>query len=257
MSARGQKIFKSIIVVVFIGVFAFVNLVPNMSLYKIECLHDYTHEYTSSVNEWFKENSGAKKTMMILGGIFSDIITLMTLGYWTIKVKTWRLPIALVLVYVAKALTSLLFKYRYPDGYLWENPGFYSLTTPYGASNDMHFTLHVALLYVIFQELRTLELHWLAPTIAFVIFLYQAAVALTTRGAYIIDLFAAFIFGHYFFVVAEQLSYYIDVGIFGLTFQERFPNFQTNCGKCKHPINQWTKNNVEDVQRAMDNQRRH
>jgi len=121
----------------------------------------------------------------------------------------------------------------------------------------MHFTLHVALLYVIFQELRTLELHWLAPTIAFVIFLYQAAVALTTRGAYIIDLFAAFIFGHYFFVVAEQLSYYIDVGIFGLTFQERFPNFQTNCGKCKHPINQWTKNNVEDVQRAMDNQRRH
>jgi len=27
--------------------------------------------------------------------------------------------------------------------------------------------------------------------------------ALTTRGAYIIDLFAALIFGHYFFVVGE------------------------------------------------------
>jgi len=156
MSPRGQKIFKSIIVVIFIAVFAFVNLVPNMSLYKIECLHDYTHEYTSSVNTWMKENSGAKKTMMIMGGILSDIIVLMTMAYWTVKVKTWRLPIALVLVYVAKALTSLLFKYRYPEGYLWENPGFYSLTTPYGASNDMHFTLHVALLYVIFMELRTL-----------------------------------------------------------------------------------------------------
>ena len=226
-----------------------------MSLYKIECLHDYTHEYTQSVNTWFKENEGAKKSLMIIGGLFSDVLCLITLGYWTVKVKTWRLPIALTLVYVAKMLTSLLFKYRYPEGYLWENPGFYSLTTPYGASNDMHFTLHVALLYVLFQELRTLKLYWVA-TAAFFVFLWQAAMALTTRGAYIIDLFAAFIFGHYFFVVGEQLSYYIDVSVFGLTFQERFPDFPTNCGKCKHPINQWTKNNVEDVHRAMANQRR-
>ena len=107
--------------------------------------------------------------------------------------------------------------YRYPDGYLWENPGFYSLTTPYGASNDMHFTLHVCLLYVIFHELRTVKLYTLA-TIAFFTFIYQTCMVLFTRGAYIIDLFAAVIFGHFFFVVAEQLSYYIDVKIFGLCF---------------------------------------
>ena len=139
--------------------------------------------------------------------------------------------------------------YRYPDGYLWENPGFYSLTTPYGASNDMHFTLHVCLLYVIFQELRTVKLYTLA-TIAFFTFIYQTCMVLFTRGAYIIDLFAAVIFGHFFFVVSEQLSYYIDVKIFGLCFQERFPHFPTQCGKCKHPINQWTKNSIEDVQKA-------
>ena len=114
----------------------------------------------------------------------------------------------------------------------------------------MHFCLHVCLLYVIFHELRTVKLYVLA-TIAFFVFFYQFTMALCTRGAYIIDLFAAWIFGHFFFVVAEQLSYYIDVKIFGLTFQERFPNFRTECGKCKHPINQWTKNSVEDVQRAM------
>ena len=74
--------------------------------------------------------------------------------------------------------------------------------------------------------------------------------ALCTRGAYIIDLFAAFIFGHYLFVVGEQLSYYVDVKIFGLTFQERFPHFPKQCSKCKHPINQWTKNSVDEVLRA-------
>ena len=150
----------------------------------------------------------------------------------------------LILIYL-----QLLFKYRYPDGYVWENPGFYSLTTPYGASNDMHFTLHVCLLYVAFQELRTSRYYPLAALALFTC-VWQSIMALLTRGAYCIDLFAAFIFGHFFFVVSEQLAYYIDVKVFGLTFQERFPNFPTECGKCKHPINQWTKNSVEDVYQA-------
>ena len=42
--------------------------------------------------------------------------------------------------------------------------------------------------------------------------------AIITRGAYIIDIFAAIIFGHAFFILAEYLSYYVDVKIFGLTF---------------------------------------
>jgi len=217
MRPRNLYIFKAIVIVIFIVTFAMVNLFPNMSLFKIECLFDYTHDYTSPVNEWLKENKGARNALMIIGGLLSDIIVLITLGHWTWKGRTWRLPITLILVYVSKALTSALFKYRYPEGYLWENPGFYSLTTPYGASNDMHFTLHVCLLYVIFQELRTVKLYALAP-IAFFVFLYQLTMALCTRGAYIIDLFAAFIFGHYLFVVGEQLSYYVDVKIFGLTF---------------------------------------
>lgn len=150
MSDKRIKIFKGVIVLIFCIVFAFVQLVPNMSLFKIECLYDYTHEYTESFNDWLKENNGAKNALLIIGGLMSDIIVLITLGLWTYRTKTWRLPITLILVYVAKAVTSALFKYRYPDGYLWENPGFYSLTTPYGSSNDMHFTLHVCLLYVIF-----------------------------------------------------------------------------------------------------------
>ena len=84
-----------------------VNLFPNMSLFKIECLFDYTHDYTSPVNEWLKENKGARNALMIIGGLLSDIIVLITLGHWTWKGRTWRLPITLILVYVSKALTSV------------------------------------------------------------------------------------------------------------------------------------------------------
>ena len=84
-----------------------VQLVPNMSLVKIECLLDYTHDYTKSVNDWFKDNSGAKNALMIIGGLMSDGVTLACLGMWTWKGKTWRLPIALVFIYVSKAITSV------------------------------------------------------------------------------------------------------------------------------------------------------
>jgi len=76
--------------------------------------------------------------------------------------------------------------------------------------------------------------------------------AIITRGAYIIDVFAAVIFGHAFYILAEYLSYYVDVKIFGLTFQERFPDFETECANCSFPINQWTKNKPEEVRKQAE-----
>ena len=107
MSARNIKIVKVVIVIIFIVVFAFVNLVPNMSLYKIECLEDYTHNYTAKANTWLADNKGAKNAFLIIGGLMSDITVLVMLALWTLRGKTWRLPVCLVLVYLSKLLTSV------------------------------------------------------------------------------------------------------------------------------------------------------
>ncbi len=65
-----------------------------------------------------------------------------------------------------------------------------------------------------------------------------------TRGHYFIDLFCAVIFGHYFFDIAERLSYLVDAKLFGIPFHKRFPNFAKNCWNCKYPINQWLNVNI-------------
>ena len=227
---------KSFIICIFIIVFLCINLFPSMAMTKISCIHDYSHDYTQPLNAYFSSNTGARKTLMIIGGAISDLIFLTMLGLWTYKGTTWRFPLALVLVYLAKMMTSFLFRIRYPDNSLWEYPGFFSLTTPYGMANDSHFTVHVSLVYVVFLELMRNKYKVLAP-FAFFIFMYQSFLVIITRGAYIIDVFAAIIFGHAFFIIAEYLAYYIDVSIFGLTFQERFPNFDTECSNCSFPIN--------------------
>jgi hypothetical protein len=59
------------------------------------------------------------------------------------------------------------------------------------------------------------------------------------RGHYFIDLFCAVIFGHYFFNLAERMSYFIDTKLLGIPFHKRFPNFPQKCGYCKSPINDW------------------
>ena len=89
---------------------------------------------------------------MIGGGLSSDILTLLLLTIWTIKGRSWRLPLTLTFVYLMKLFCTATFRIQYPDNYLWAHPGFYSLTTPYGMSNDFHFTIHVALLTVVANE---------------------------------------------------------------------------------------------------------
>lgn len=169
-----------------------------------------------------------------------------TLGYWTLVGRSWRLPIALVCVYLMKVCTGSLFKMRYPDGFAWTYPGFYSLTVSYGMTNDFHFTVHVALMILIYRELEAMGYN-VVSKLVFAFAVTQSFVAIVLRGAYSIDIFAAFIFGFFFWHLGNYLSYYIDVCVFGLSFQERFPQFQRECGNCKHPINKWTRNSLPDL----------
>jgi hypothetical protein len=59
------------------------------------------------------------------------------------------------------------------------------------------------------------------------------------RGHYSIDIFGGFICGHYFWLFAENRCWIIDYALMKIPFHKRFPKFQTNCAKCKAPVNRW------------------
>ena len=141
---------KTVIVAIVICVFVAVNLFPSMTLKHVECIDDYAQDFTSPVNTYFIENPESRNAMLISAGIMSDLITLGALGYWTFSGRSWRLPIALACTYALKAVCVALFRVRYPEGYAWKYPGFYSLTVNYGMANDFHFTVHVSLMLIIF-----------------------------------------------------------------------------------------------------------
>lgn len=123
-----------------------------MSLVQVECVDDYLQDYTASFNTYFAENETTKKVLMISVGLISDILAVTQFVFWSIRGTTWRFPIALIFLYILRFICASLWKIRYPEGYLWEYPGFYSLTIPYGKANDFYFAVHVGMFVIIFHE---------------------------------------------------------------------------------------------------------
>jgi hypothetical protein len=83
-------------------------------------------------------------------------------------------------------------------------------------NNDFHFTIHLALLIVIFNELWGIRYFKLSIfTVAVLVF--QTFMVLSLRGAYLIDAFGALAFGHFFWIAGMWMSYYIDVKLLNLS----------------------------------------
>ena len=67
----------------------------------------------------------------------------------------------------------------------------------------------------------------------------QSTIIIFLRGYYMISVFASLVFGHYFWILAERVSWLIDVKLFNIPFHKRFPKFINKCGFCKYNINEW------------------
>ena len=196
--------------------FGLVHIFPPMSLIQVECLDDYSHNVTASLHSYFQTNPVLTKFSKISSALLCDALLTAKMYSWTAYGGSWRLPITLVGIYALKAILSSLYKMRFPETSLWDFPGFFSLLVEYGPTNDTHFTLQIAIMVAVCAEYRALRSRLFFVSILAIV--YQSILILVLRGAYMIDVFAAFVFGHFFWLAGQSLSYYVDVKLFGMLF---------------------------------------
>jgi hypothetical protein len=108
---------------------------------------------------------------------------------------------------------------RYPDGYLWEYPGFPSLTISYLKTNDFFFSGHVGFPIIIAMECYNLK------KLCIMIFCLFTCVVefitmIFTRGHYFIDLITGVIVSHYTYIIVEKYIHYIDDSCIGMKKSE-------------------------------------
>jgi hypothetical protein len=97
----------------------------------------------------------------------------------------------------------------FPDGYLWEYPGFPSITVSYLKTNDFFFSGHVGLPIIGALEFYGEEK---MPLACFCMFtcLLEFFTMIITRGHYLIDLICGVIIAHYVYMLVDRYIYLVD-----------------------------------------------
>jgi len=99
---------------------------------------------------------------------------------------------------------------RYPENYLWEYPGFPSISVSYLKTNDFFYSGHIGFPTIFGFEHSKLQNKAL---MIFCIFtaLLETFTMIISRGHYSIDLITGFVMGHYLTIIGSELSdKYID-----------------------------------------------
>ncbi|CAI2372888.1 unnamed protein product [Moneuplotes crassus] len=214
-----------VVVITLIVAASFPGILPKED---IECIKDVIFEFTWKVNQFFDNNTSSKHAFMIVCGLAMDITVLGGLLTFVFKGKTWRLPIVMTLFYLTRLIIQKLFLMKFPEGYLWDNPGFPSLTVPYGKTNDFFYSGHVGgavIMILEFRERAKEEKHqWLIFRIlqafAIITVILQILLMIFLRSHYTIDLFAGALAAHYFFILVSDWMPFINTVVCRLKKKE-------------------------------------
>lgn len=74
---------------------------------KVKCLDDKLFDWTTDINNYFAEHIDAKHGFMITCGLMMDIMVMVSFYRFALIGSTWRLPIALTLFYLTRAIIQV------------------------------------------------------------------------------------------------------------------------------------------------------
>lgn len=175
----------------------------------IDSVLDYSFYYTNDINIYLRENQTIKNCLIIASSFFIDGVVIMASYYWLYKTKSFRFIISLLVFFLIRYLTQSIFLLKYPDGYLWDYPGFPSLSVSYLKTNDFFFSGHVGVSAICAFEFKAINFRNLFY-VSLLCSLFQAITMIVTRGHYSIDIIFGFIIAHYVFIMIDYYKEYYD-----------------------------------------------
>ena len=167
-----------------------------------DCYYDLFFAMTAAINSWFHDNISCAQALLIVAQESMDILALSTLIRWAMFGKSLMPIVTIVMFYFMRWVCTVVFIIEYPDGYLWEYPGFPSLFVSYKQAYDFFFSGHLAFCMwnVIHHYNEKHKVHMLY-SIYVTILTFTAQVFL--RGHYIIDLLTGMVVAHYCHLVCS------------------------------------------------------
>lgn len=201
---RSSLVFVGLIVVFLNTLFGFVLPSGN-----IDCVVDYTHIGTSSINKTLIDNPALRKGLMIISALALDILFLIKIGHFILKSKTWRLIVSIIAFFLIRSIAQVIFQEKFPEGYAWYYPGFPSITVSYLKANDFYFNSSTGLMLIC-----ALDFFYEKQIVYFLLclcsILFQSLLLIFLRGQYIIDIFSSLVIAHFIVLNVSDYIHYLD-----------------------------------------------
>ena len=211
---RAAFVFFGLGFVIVNAVYGFV--MPNSH---VDCLLDKFFELTSGINKYLQDNVTPRHVIIATSSLFVDFVIVYMSLYWVIWGKSWRLVVSIFTFYMLRAAVQSVFQMKYPEGYLWESPGFPSLTISYLKTNDFFFSGHVGFPIIVAMECYNLNKPFMT-IFCFLTCAIEATTMIVTRGHYSIDILTGLIVSHYVYILVEKNIHIIDDSCIGMKKKE-------------------------------------
>lgn len=102
----------------------FIALAPQLPIE----LKDHLHILTASANEYFAQNPGFRQLILNASALVEDLSLVAMCFGWILTGKNWKPFIALFAFYSAKLMCTCTFTIKAPEGYLWDDLAYPSIT---------------------------------------------------------------------------------------------------------------------------------
>jgi hypothetical protein len=178
------------------------------------CIEDKTHNIFNYFNSVLKLHGFVKKIILVINGLAMDSCLISLVYAWITYGKSWKPVMRISLFLLFKFLLKNIFLEKLPDGDLLEFPGIPSLVMSYSKTNDLFFSGHIGILFLIGTELwdfRSYSIRLkLMSFLCFAMLPWLSVFELSIRSAYSLDILIGIISAHYCTFIPEKLVGHID-----------------------------------------------
>jgi hypothetical protein len=175
----------------------------------IRGFRDFVLENMESLNKMIISHPNGRIFLQVTSSALMDFAYISTFVYWMLNAKSSRLLLTLFVFYIVRAVTQLFFVMDYPQGYVWDDPGFPSIVVQYGQNGDLFYSGCSGFLMICALEWK--KLGWKRmSTFIHGVNAYVSFIMLICRVHYSIDISTGIAMAHYIYLLVTQRVHSVD-----------------------------------------------
>lgn len=222
-----------------------------------ECIWDRGFDVLAGTTNFYQQNVTQKKLLILFDSLLIDLSVVglcLLYAFWN---RTISLVPSLGCFYLFRLLILQILEWPIPEVYLWEDPGFFSLTIFYEPRADMFFSGHCGLLSLLLLD-SAFNRRFIFAAVEILLLTYTAFMLVVTHTHFtndiVIGVLVGFVTASFGFKFRYSFAFgYLHVQGFLCACVGRFVNWLISlCCKPKQKQDVETKDEIKKVSHFAD-----